>query len=54
MRRRRQPLGPADRGFLSAGTWFLVGVERPQTDTSETARTANFSNEPGRPAAIGS
>jgi rhamnulokinase len=41
------PLGPADRGFLSAGTWFLVGVERPSADTSETARAANFSNEPG-------
>ena len=41
------PLGPADRGFLSAGTWFLVGVERPDADTSETARAANFSNEPG-------
>ena len=41
------PLGPADRGFLSAGTWFLVGVERPAADTSETARAANFSNEPG-------
>ena len=41
------PLGPADRGFLSAGTWFLVGVERRAADTSETARAANFSNEPG-------
>jgi rhamnulokinase len=41
------PLGPAERGFLSAGTWFLVGVERPTADTSETARAANFSNEPG-------
>ena len=41
------PLGPSDRGFLSAGTWFLVGVERPAADTSETARAANFSNEPG-------
>ena len=41
------PLGPADRGFLSAGTWFLVGVERPDADTSEAARAANFSNEPG-------
>jgi rhamnulokinase len=41
------PLGPADRGFLSAGTWFLVGIERPDADTSETARAANFSNEPG-------
>ena len=25
------PLGPADRGFLSAGTWFLVGIERRGT-----------------------
>ncbi len=41
------PLGSADRGFVSAGTWFLVGVERPSADTSETARAANFSNEPG-------
>ncbi|MBA2384490.1 MAG: rhamnulokinase [Actinobacteria bacterium] len=41
------PLGPADRGFLSAGTWFLVGIERPAADTSEAARAANFSNEPG-------
>ena len=41
------PLGPVDRGFLSAGTWFLVGVERPAADTSESARAANFSNEPG-------
>ena len=41
------PLGPADRGFLSAGTWFLVGVEREAADTSERARVANFSNEPG-------
>jgi rhamnulokinase len=41
------PLGPVDRGFLSAGTWFLVGVERPSADTSEAARAANFSNEPG-------
>lgn len=41
------PLGPADRGFLSAGTWFLVGIERTGPDVSETARAANFSNEPG-------
>ena len=41
------PLGPPDRGFVSAGTWFLVGVEREAADTSETARVANFSNEPG-------
>jgi rhamnulokinase len=41
------PLGPAARGFVSAGTWFLVGVERAAADTSETARADNFSNEPG-------
>ena len=41
------PLGRDGRGFVSAGTWFLVGVERPDADTSETARAANFSNEPG-------
>lgn len=41
------PLGPPGRGFVSAGTWFLVGLERPAADTSETARAANFSNEPG-------
>ncbi len=41
------PLEPPGRGFLSAGTWFLVGVERDAADTSEQARGANFSNEPG-------
>ena len=41
------PLEVTGRGFLSAGTWFLVGVERPAADTSERARAANFSNEPG-------
>ena len=33
--------------IVSSGTWVLVGVERPEPDTSETARTANFSNEAG-------
>jgi rhamnulokinase len=37
----------ASRAFLSAGTWFLVGIERADADTSEAARTANFSNELG-------
>jgi rhamnulokinase len=37
----------ASRAFLSAGTWFLVGIERADTDTSEAARKANFSNELG-------
>jgi rhamnulokinase len=39
--------GGAQRAFLSAGTWFLVGVERAGADTSEAARGANFSNELG-------
>ncbi len=33
--------------FVSAGTWFLVGRELASPDTSEPARTANFSNERG-------
>jgi rhamnulokinase len=33
--------------FVSAGTWVLVGVERPGPDTSPKARQANFSNEAG-------
>jgi rhamnulokinase len=33
--------------FVSAGTWVLVGVERPEPDTSPKARQANFSNEAG-------
>jgi len=33
--------------FVSAGTWVLVGTERPGPDTSPRAREANFSNEAG-------
>lgn len=33
--------------FVSSGTWSLVGAEREAVDTSEDARAANFSNEPG-------
>lgn len=33
--------------FVSSGTWVLVGAERPEPDTSEAARLANFSNERG-------
>lgn len=33
--------------FISSGTWVLVGTEQPEVDTSEAARTANFSNEGG-------
>lgn len=32
---------------ISAGTWVLVGAERPEADTSSAARAANFSNEGG-------
>jgi rhamnulokinase len=41
------PLGTNGRAFVSAGTWFLVGVERETPDLSEAARAANFSNELG-------
>jgi rhamnulokinase len=40
-------LGDLARAFVSAGTWFLVGVERDSADTSEASRVANFSNELG-------
>lgn len=33
--------------FVSSGTWLLVGAERAAADTSDAAREANFSNEPG-------
>jgi rhamnulokinase len=43
-----RPAGaPAASAFVSAGTWFLVGAERPAPDTSDAARLGNFSNEPG-------
>jgi len=41
------PLTTTGRAFLSAGTWFLVGIERAAPDVSEDARQANFSNERG-------
>ena len=41
------PLDTGGRAFVSAGTWFIVGVEREAPDTSEPARLANFSNEIG-------
>ena len=41
------PLAATGRAFISAGTWFLVGVERALPDISEEARRANFSNERG-------
>lgn len=33
--------------FVSTGSWVIVGMERPEPDTSELARAANFSNEAG-------
>lgn len=41
------PLATAGRAFVSAGTWFLVGIERGSPDVSDEARRANFSNERG-------
>lgn len=41
------PRPSAGRVFISSGSWLLVGVERTHADTSEAARHANFSNEPG-------
>jgi rhamnulokinase len=41
------PLGADHTAFVSAGTWVLVGIERAEPDTSEVARSANFSNEIG-------
>jgi rhamnulokinase len=41
------PLSGSGRAFISAGTWFLVGIERATPDLSEDAREANFSNEIG-------
>jgi rhamnulokinase len=41
--------GPPGGGtaFVASGTWLLVGREQPVADTSERARTANFTNETG-------
>ena len=33
--------------FVSTGSWVIVGVERPEPDTSDRARELNFSNEAG-------
>jgi rhamnulokinase len=41
------PAPQPNAAFISSGTWMLVGVERDQPDTSDAARAANFSNEPG-------
>lgn len=41
------PLDTEGRAVVSAGTWFIVGVERDAPDTSEASRVGNFSNEVG-------
>jgi len=33
--------------FVSAGSWVIVGVDRTAPDTTESARSLNFSNEVG-------
>jgi rhamnulokinase len=39
-------MGPRT-AFVATGTWLLVGREQTEPDTSERARGANFTNEPG-------
>lgn len=41
------PGAGADTVFVSTGSWVIVGVERPEPDTSPSALRANFSNEAG-------
>ncbi len=41
------PIGGRDVAFVATGTWMLVGREQDEADTSEAARTANFTNEIG-------
>jgi rhamnulokinase len=41
------PSPQPNAGFISSGTWMLVGAEREAADTSPAAMRANFSNEPG-------
>lgn len=38
---------PGGSAFVASGTWMLVGVERPTPDTSDWARTRNYTNEAG-------
>ncbi|MEU4423188.1 rhamnulokinase family protein [Actinoplanes sp. NPDC024001] len=41
------PAGPAPFGYLSSGTWSLVGLELDAPVLTEEARLAGFSNEAG-------
>lgn len=36
-----------DSAFVASGTWMLAGIERTEPDTSEWARTRNYTNEAG-------
>ncbi len=41
------PAGGPDFGYISSGTWSLVGVELDAPVLSEASRAANFTNEAG-------
>ncbi|MFZ1489796.1 MAG: FGGY-family carbohydrate kinase [Ilumatobacteraceae bacterium] len=41
------PRSPGGSAFVASGTWMLAGIERPTADTSEWARTRNYTNEAG-------
>ncbi len=41
------PLGSASCGFLSSGTWSLLGIESRKPVVTEEARKLNFTNEGG-------
>ena len=41
------PRSPGGSAFAASGTWMLVGIERPDADTSNWARDRNFTNEAG-------
>ena len=41
------PAGGGSWGYLSCGTWSLLGAELPEPNTSELAHAHNFTNEGG-------
>jgi rhamnulokinase len=41
------PAAGPDSIFVSTGSWVIVGLERPEPDTSVSALRSNFSNEAG-------
>jgi rhamnulokinase len=46
------PAGSRDFGYISCGTWSLVGLELPAPVLTEAGRAANFSNEGGVDATV--